>query len=135
MPGAWRAARNESCNHGKIYWDWKKMKNGHIKRLPAGLTPEARALFEQTVRIYGIDDPPSLTLLLNAALALVRLRAAEAIVAKEGSTFRDRFNQIKTHPGCARIDAENQTTARCLRELGLDLSATPVSGTRTPDGV
>jgi hypothetical protein len=109
------------------------MKNGN-SHCKARLTPEARALFEQTVRIYGIDDPPSLTLLLNAAFALVRLRVAEAVVAKEGSTFRDRFNQVKSHPACARIDAENATIARCLRELGLDLSAVPVSS-RTLEGV
>jgi Phage terminase, small subunit len=111
------------------------MKNGNCKRVPAGLSREAQALFEQTVQMYDIDDPPSLVLLTNAALALDRLRRAEAVVAKEGSTFRDRFNQIKSHPACARIDAENGTIARCLRELGLDLSAVAVSGSRPPEGV
>jgi hypothetical protein len=107
------------------------MKNGHCK---ARLGPEARALFDQTVALYNIDDPPSLVLLTNAALALDRLRRAEALVAKEGSTYRDRFNQIKSHPACARIDAENATIARCLRELGLDLTTTPVSS-RIPEGI
>ena len=111
-----------------------KNGNGHSKRLPTGLTAEARALYEQTVEMYDISDPPSLTLLLNAALALVRLRAAERTVTEEGSTYRDRFNQVKAHPACGRIDCENQTIARCLRELGLDLSAVPASS-RIPAGV
>jgi hypothetical protein len=109
-----------------------KNGNGRGKRLPTALTAEARALYEQTVDMYGISDPPSLTLLLNAALALVRLRAAEATVTKEGSTYRDRFGQVKSHPANARIDCENQTIARCLRELGLDLTS---AVSHLPEGV
>lgn len=85
--------------------------------------------------MYGIDDPPRLTLLLNVHWRSIACGEAEAVVAKEGSTFRDRFNQIKSHPACARIDAENGTIARCLRELGLDLSAVAVNDSRPPEGV
>ena len=49
-------------------------------RLPRGLNAEASNLFRETVNQYGLDDAPSLVLLTNACLALMRLRKAEAIV-------------------------------------------------------
>jgi len=112
-----------------------KMRNGHNKRAPVRLGREARELYERTIEMYDITDPPSLLFLMNAALALDRLRAAERTVANEGSTFRDRFNQVKAHPACARIDCVNATIARCLRELGLDLSSAAVPGSGIPEGV
>ena len=74
------------------------------KYAPRGLSAEAQRLFRETVTqnaLDQIDDAASLTLLENACRALMRLRAAEAVIAKEGQTVMDRFGQLKPHPiGC-----------------------------------
>jgi phage terminase small subunit len=103
-------------------------------KTPAGLSAEASRLFHETVKEYGLDDAPSLVLLTNACLALMRLREAEGIVKKEGSVYRDRFNQWKRHPAAARVDAENLTLQRSLRELGISL-APATNHSRVPEGI
>jgi len=103
-------------------------------KAPAGLSHEARKLFRETSEQYSIDDAPSLVLLGNACRALDRLRFAEAIVKKEGAIYLDRFGQPKAHPAAARVDAENLTLQRSLRELGINLSPLP-SSSRPPGGV
>jgi hypothetical protein len=101
---------------------------------PKGLSAEALRLFRETAEQYGLDDAPSLVLLTNACLALMRLRKAEAIVEREGSVYRDRFNQWKQHPAAARVDAENLTLQRSLRELGISL-APSTNHDRPPEGI
>ena len=101
---------------------------------PVGLSDEAQRLFRETVEQYSIDDAPSLVLLGNACRALDRLRIAEAIVKKEGSVYLDRFKQPKAHPAAARVDAENLTLQRSLRELGINLAPVP-SISRPPEGI
>ena len=101
---------------------------------PRGLSREAQRLFHETAQQFGLDDAPSLVLLGNACRALDRLRLAEAIVKKEGSVYLDRFNQPKAHPAAARVDAENLTLQRSLRELGISLSP-PTNHSRPPEGI
>lgn len=103
-------------------------------KAPAGLSQEARKLFHETTEQSSIDDAPSLVLLGNACRALDRLRLAEAIVKKEGAIYLDRFGQPKAHPAAARVDAENLTLQRSLRELGINLSPLP-SSSRPPVGI
>jgi hypothetical protein len=102
--------------------------------LPKGLSTEARRLFRETLEQYQIDDAPSLVLLGNACRALDRLRNAEAKVKAEGAVYSDRFGQPKAHPAAARVDAENLTLQRSLRELGINLSPLP-SQARPPEGI
>ena len=102
--------------------------------MPSGLSKEAQKLFRETRDQFDIDDAPSLVLLGNACRALDRLRKAENIVLVEGSIYRDRFNQPKVNPAAARIDAENLTLQRSLRELGINL-APPAQGARPPEGI
>ena len=87
------------------------------KHMPRGLSVEAAKLYRKTVTqnaLDVIDDAASMTLLENACRALDRLRAAEAVIAKEGPTIVDRFQQVKPHPMTARIDAEGQTIRQSL---------------------
>jgi len=87
------------------------------KHVPRGLSLEAAKLYRETVAQNGldvIDDAASMTLLENACRALDRLRAAEAIIRKEGPTVVDRFKQLKPHPMTARIDCEGQAVRQCL---------------------
>lgn len=103
-------------------------------KTPAGLSHEAKKLFCETRDQYGIDDAPSLALLGNACRALDRLRLAESQVKKEGAVYTDRFGQPKAHPAAARVDAENLTLQRSLRELGINLAPLP-SSSRPPEGI
>jgi hypothetical protein len=102
--------------------------------LPQGLSAEARRLFRETIAQYQIDDAPSLVLLGNACRALDRLREAEGQVKAEGAVYADRFGQPKAHPAAARVDAENLTLQRSLRELGINLAPLP-SQSRPPEGI
>lgn len=96
--------------------------------IPKGLSRQAQKLFRETREQFGIDDAPSLVLLGNACRALDRLRIAENIVRKEGVVYRDRWGQPKGHPAAARVDAENLTLQRSLRELGINLAPLPSDG-------
>lgn len=102
--------------------------------LPKGLSIEARRLFRPTCEQYAIDDAPSLVLLGNACRALDRLREAEGKVKAEGAVYADRFGQPKAHPAAARVDAENLTLQRSLRELGINLAPLPWQS-RPPEGI
>jgi hypothetical protein len=103
--------------------------------IPKGLSVEARKLYRETIDQYQIDDAPSLVLLGNACRALDRLRVAEALIKENGgSVYSDRFGQPKQHPAAARVDAENLTLQRSLRELGINLAPLP-SQTRPPEGI
>jgi phage terminase small subunit len=73
-------------------------------------------------------------LLGNACRALDRLREVEAKVKAEGAVYADRFGQPKAHPAAARVDAENLTLQRSLRELGINPAPLP-SQSRPPEGI
>lgn len=107
-------------------------ETGPSQRVPSGLSAEARRLYVTTRDQYAIDDAPSLVMLGNACRALDRLRLAEAIVKDKGAVYNDRFGQPKAHPAAARVDAENLTLQRCLRELGISLAPLP-AGSGPPE--
>jgi len=70
---------------------------------------------------YGISDAGGLLYIQSFADAYTQELAAMDIVAVDGLTFLDRFNQIKSHPLCSIIrDARSQKLA-ALKHLNLDL--------------
>jgi integrase len=69
------------------------------KRVPdlAELSAEAQQLYRDTRRELGVREAAGLSLLLSAARSLDRLRQAEAVLAREGGVYMDRFGQPKLH--------------------------------------
>ena len=96
----------------------KKSRPG--RPAPKSYTPEARTLWEQIEEGWAIDAPASV-IADTACRSLMRMREAQAILAKEGITSVDRFKQVKTHP-CTLIERDSAATLlKCLKALNLDL--------------
>src|SRR5687768_16646756 len=90
-------------------------------RAPSHLSDEARRWWRELMNEYAINDPAGLLLLQTGMEAFDRMKAAQAEIAKDGQTVRDRFGQAKPHPLLAtERDARSQLFA-ALKSLNLDL--------------
>jgi P27 family predicted phage terminase small subunit len=87
---------------------------------PKHLSAEAQAWWRRLTEQWDLDDP-SLLILEGALEAFDRMRAAQAIIAKEGVTCKDRFKQIKQHPATLVERDAKATLLRGIKALGLDL--------------
>ena len=93
---------------------------------PAGLTPEARALWVKTLAFWPVGTEQTLLCLLRSATgALMRLRSAETALAELGGNgvFRDRWNQPRLHPLHTVIRDSSKQLREDLRALSLDWEA------------
>lgn len=92
-------------------------------RPPAGLSGEAKTLWVRTLENWPIGrEATLLSCLRSACLALDRLRAAEAALAKDGGggTYTDRWGQPRQHPLCLVIRDSSKQLRDELRMLSLD---------------
>lgn len=81
----------------------------------------ARAWIKKISKEFGIDDAGGTLILEELERALVTELRAEAVLAKEGHSFSDRFGQRRAHPLAAVArDARAQVLAS-LKALNLDL--------------
>jgi P27 family predicted phage terminase small subunit len=86
---------------------------------PAHLDETEAALFRRLVQEFAIDDSGSISLLTVACEAHQRMREAREQVAEDGTTFKDRFGQLRQHPAVAiERDARNDFL-RAMRVLNL----------------
>ncbi len=70
---------------------------------------------------FEITDDAGLLLLTQAMESFDRLREAQAILATEGITIKDRFGQVRQHPATlVERDAKNMLL-RSLKALNLDI--------------
>ena len=89
------------------------------KKAPKGLGRYGLNLWKQTINDWDIADAPGLTLLESACRLLDRLRDAQQQLDREGTTFRDRWNQVRVHP-CVEIERQCSAELRaCLKALEL----------------
>jgi P27 family predicted phage terminase small subunit len=101
------------------------MKNSRPKA-PSGISAEARVWWTKLVAAYELDDEAAQFLLLQAMESFDRLRAAQALVEKDGLVVEDRFGQKKPNPA-TMIERDSRTALlRALRQLNLDVEP-PVS--------
>lgn len=92
---------------------------------PPGMSPEARQLWERTLAFWkGLGSEETLLCLLRSACgALMRLRSAEAALAKlkgGNGVFLDRWNQPRLHPLHAVIRDSSKQLREDLKALNLD---------------
>ena len=102
--------------------------------IPDPPTPLGAAGHAYWVRIlaeFAIEGH-HLDLLAAACLQLDRSAAAAAVIATEGVTAKDRFEQSKVHPA---VEVERQAHlafCRLQRELGLDIGPAEPRGPMRP---
>ena len=96
------------------------MKNSTPKP-PKGLSREACQWWRRLTAEYDIGDDAGRLILATALEAFDRMRQAQAVLATDGLSIKDRFNQVKAHPLCVvERDSRAQMLA-ALKALNLDI--------------
>ena len=105
------------------------MKKPKGQKPPETLSAEARGWWNQIIEAFEVDDPAGLLLLGSAMEAFDDMRAAQAILAKDGLTLKDRWGQQKQHPATLVLRDSRNLMLRSLRALNLDVSpGSPLGG-------
>jgi P27 family predicted phage terminase small subunit len=96
--------------------------NGHrmSEKPPRDYSPEAKRVWRELMENWNLD-PAARPLLDTVCRALMRVREAQQLLARDGLVVRDRFGQAKPHPAAAIERDAQQTLLRNLRALNLDL--------------
>jgi len=90
-------------------------------RFKKNVRPEAKREAKKLIDEYGISDVGGLLYIQSFVDSYTTELNGMDIVAKDGLSFLDRFDQVKSHPLCAVIrDARSQKLA-ALKALNLDL--------------
>ena len=97
------------------------MKNSQPSKPPRGLSREAARWWRRLTTEYEIGDDAGHLILMTAMEAFDRMRQAQAVLATDGLSITDRFDQIKAHPLCVvERDSRAQMMA-ALKALNLDI--------------
>ena len=91
---------------------------GHRPAPPPHLGETGRALWLRLLTDFEMSDSASLVTLSEACSALDLLEAAHAQLRKDGATFRDRWNQPRSHPAAMVVRDSRAGLLACLRALG-----------------
>ena len=92
----------------------KTVRNNGFAKPPGVLSPEARRWWRRLQAEYALSDEAGLLLLETALTALDRMRQAQASIAKDGMTTRDKFGQLKINPA---VNAERDARSGMLQSL------------------
>ncbi len=93
---------------------------------PEHLQPATAEWWEATCTAYVLE-PHHVRLLTLAAEAWDRGQEARQILAADGITVTDRFDQVRPHPAVAIERDARLSFARLMRELDLDSEPAPLS--------
>ena len=88
---------------------------------PAHLKAPTRQWFDQICREYQLESQ-HLRILQLAAEAWDSYQGARDDLAEHGTTFKNKFGDIKPHPSVSLMQNSRLAFLRCLRELNLDVS-------------
>jgi hypothetical protein len=92
-----------------------------ILKPPKHLKKHGRQAFETLQAPYGITDEAGVMICTKFAELADELADFDRQIAKEGSTFRDRFGGIKPHPLLAARRDTRSAQLQLLKALNLDL--------------
>jgi P27 family predicted phage terminase small subunit len=95
-----------------------KTSEDKIPPAPQGLSPEARRLWKRVLTAWELN-PGEKYVLTQACECLDTLRAAEAIVEKEGQVFTDKYGQPKIHPAALLVRDLRSQLLKSFKQLGL----------------
>ena len=88
---------------------------------PSHFSPEAQACWRELLEEYGIEDAGGRRIVRLHCEALQTARQAEAEVARDGVTVRDRWGQPRNHPATAVLRDARAQMLSTLRALNLDV--------------
>jgi phage terminase small subunit len=88
---------------------------------PRHLKAAGQALWTDIVMQYRIRDGAGLALVTTVAECRDQIRAAQAIIQKEGAIIRDRYGGARQHPACGLERDARAGMLAALKLLNLDL--------------
>jgi len=91
-------------------------------KAPKNLKAEGRKFWNRVTAEYDFEAEHDFVRLAQAAGCLDVIKAAEDRVAEEGMFLRNRFNELREHPGLKVIRDNKIVFMRAIREMSLDLS-------------
>jgi phage terminase small subunit len=95
---------------------------------PETLSDEA-GWWKRIIETFEVDDPAGYLLLGTALEAFDDLRAAQAILEKDGPIIQDRWGQKRQHPATLVLRDSRNLMLRSLKALNLDITAgAPLGG-------
>jgi P27 family predicted phage terminase small subunit len=97
------------------------LKNSLAPKPPSRLSAEAKGWWRKLTDGYSIRDEAGLLLLATGLEAFDRMREAQAAIAKDGVTFRDRFGQVRVNPATTIERDSRAGMLAALKALNLDL--------------
>jgi P27 family predicted phage terminase small subunit len=92
---------------------------------PSHLSDAAKHWFREIAEAYAITDRAGLLLLQQAAEAWDRAAECREAIARDGSTTRDRFGQVRAHPLLAAERDARAGFLAAVKHLQLDVAAVP----------
>jgi P27 family predicted phage terminase small subunit len=96
---------------------------------PETLSDEAAGWWKRIIETFEVDDPAGYLLLGTALEAFDDLRAAQAILEKDGPIIQDRWGQKRQHPATLVLRDSRNLMLRSLKALNLDITAgAPLGG-------
>ena len=108
------------------------MKQVKLHHPPAHLSAKSKAWFREVVETWELDSH-HVKLLTGCCESLDRATEAREAIAREGLFTKNRFGEIRKHPGIGVERDSMIVFARLLRELDLDI--TPPAEVRRPPGL
>jgi hypothetical protein len=103
------------------YEDFPLKKSGQKNKAVLGLSAEAKALRTRILAEFELTDAPGLAVLAAGLEAFDRLRACQAVIARDGASFTDRFGQIRSHPLLATERDSRAAFLAALKQLRLEV--------------
>src|SRR3954464_5867075 len=100
------------------------MTSEHHSPAPKHLSPEAKRWWASVVETFDLE-PHHLKLLQAACESWDTMQRARATVAEHGQTYLDASGSPKAHPAVGIEKDAKIIFSRILRELDLDLVASP----------
>ena len=100
-------------------------------RTPSTLSKEAGRWWKKLIQEYGIDDDYGYLLLQTALEAFDRMRQAQAVIAKEGMTYIDRYDQAKCHPATVVEKDSRSQMLTSFKALNLDIEPLGKAGRKS----
>jgi P27 family predicted phage terminase small subunit len=99
------------------------MKSFNLQQKPPrNLTTEAKKLWRQLVEEFEISDAAGFLLLGQTLEAYDELRAAQAILKKDGPVIKDRWGRQKQHPAALCVRDARNLLLRSLKAFNLDIA-------------
>ena len=97
------------------------MRNFKAPDPPKHLSTEAKRWWRNIAGEYEITDQAGILVLQAALEAFDRMRQAQNVIAKQGPTVTDRFNQVRVHPLVTVERDARAAMLAALKALNLDL--------------